>query len=65
MFRNVHTLLLVYSENHYYFIAANSNELLDTSDTTSRQFGEQDHAVDVVVFEEFDIGTHLCNLQIR
>lgn len=57
------TLLFVHTENHNDLIATNSDELLDTSDTSSRKFGQQDHAVDVVVLEKLDIGTHLGDLE--
>ena len=42
------TLVLVYTEYDDDFVAANSDELLDRSNTSSRKFGKQDHAVDVV-----------------
>ena len=42
------TLLLVDPENNHDLIASDADELLDTSDTPTGQFAEQDHAVDVV-----------------
>jgi hypothetical protein len=59
------TLLLVYSENDHYFISPNSNELLNTSNTTSREFGKKDHAIDVIVFEQLDVCSHFCDLEIK
>ena len=56
------TLLLVNSEHNDDLIAADSDELLDGSNTSSRKFGEEDHAVDVVVLEKLDVGTHLGDL---
>lgn len=56
------TFLLVNSEDNDDLIAPNSDELLDTSDTSSGQFGEEDHAIDVVVFEELHVGTHFRDL---
>ncbi len=56
------TLLLVDTKNNHDLIASNSNKLLDTSDTSSGQFGKKDHAIDVIVFEEFDIGSHFGDL---
>jgi hypothetical protein len=60
--RMLPTLLLVNSEDNDDLIAADSDELLNTSDTSSGQFGEKDHAIDVVVFEELYVGTHFCDL---
>ena len=58
----VRTLLLVHTKNHDDFVPANADELLYTSDTSSRQFGEQDHSVDVIVFEELDVSPHFRDL---
>lgn len=55
-------LFLVDTQHHHNFVAPDSDKLLDRSDTSSREFGEQNHAVDVVVFEEFDVGAHFCDL---
>jgi hypothetical protein len=49
--RSEHTLLLVDSEHDDYFVSADADELLDGSDTTSREFAKKNHAVDVVVFQ--------------
>lgn len=57
------TLLFVHTEHHDNLIATNSDELLDTSDTSSRQLREQNHAVDVVILQELNIGTHLGDLE--
>lgn len=35
---------------------------MDAADAPPGEFGEEDHAVDVVVFEELDVGAHLCDL---
>jgi hypothetical protein len=56
------TLLLVHSEHNNDLVASNSDQLLDTSDTSSGEFGQQDHAVNVVVFEKFNVSTHLGDL---
>lgn len=40
--------VLVHPENDHDFVASDADELLDTSDTTSREFGEENHAIDVV-----------------
>ena len=45
------TLLLVYPQNDNDLIPADTDELLDRSDTSPRELGEEDHALDVVVFE--------------
>ena len=56
------TLLLVDSQNYHNFVAPNSDELLNTSDTTSREFGEQNHAINVVVLKKFDVCAHFGDL---
>jgi hypothetical protein len=43
------TLLFVHTEYHDDLVATNSDELLDTSDTSSGKLREQNHAVDVIV----------------
>jgi len=58
-----HTLLLVHSENNHNLISTDSDKFLNTSDTTSGKFGEQDHAIDVVVFKKLDIGAHFGDLE--
>ena len=57
------TLLLVDSQNNDNLISSDADQLLDTSDTSSGQFAEQDHAVDVVVFKQLDVCSHLGNLR--
>ena len=42
------TFLFVHTEDDDDFVPADTDELLDTSDTSSRKFGKEDHAVDVV-----------------
>ena len=44
------------------FISPNSDEFVDASDSSSGEFTEENHSFDVVVFEEFDIGTHFSDL---
>jgi hypothetical protein len=56
------TFLLVHSEDDDNLVAADSDEFLDTTYTPSREFAKQDHAVDVVVLEEFYVCAHLCDL---
>jgi hypothetical protein len=43
------TLLLIDTEHYDDLVATNPDELLDTSNTSSRKLREQDHAVNVVV----------------
>ena len=57
------TLLLVHTEHDDDLIATNSNELLNTSNTSSRKLREKNHAVDVVVLQKLNVGTHLGDLQ--
>ena len=56
------TLLLVHTEDNHDLVAPDADELLDTPDTTARELGEEDHAVDVVVLEELHVRTHLGDL---
>lgn len=57
-----HTLLLVDTQNNNNLVAANTDQLLNTANTSSRKFGKQNHAVDVVVFQQLDVGAHLGDL---
>lgn len=56
------TLLLVYPENDDNLVAADSDELLNTSNTPSGQLGKENHSLGAVVLEELDVSTHLSNL---
>lgn len=42
--------------------SSDPDELLDTSDSTSRQLGKQEHAGNVVVLEQVGRDTHFFNL---
>lgn len=48
------TLLLVDSQHNDDLVSSDTDEFLNGSDTSSGQFAEQDHAVDVIVFEQLD-----------
>jgi hypothetical protein len=56
------TFLLVHTQHDDDLVAADTDQLLDTSDTTSRKLGKKNHAVDVVVLEELDISSHIGDL---
>ena len=56
------TFFLIYSQYNDDFISSNSDKFVDTSDPSSGEFTEKDHAFDVVVFEQFDVGAHFCDL---
>ena len=58
------TLLLIHTEHDDDLVTANTDELLDTADTSARQFGEQDHAVDVVMFQQLHVCAHFGDLSI-
>jgi len=45
------TLVRVHSHDNDNFVSADSDELLDRSNTSSRQLRQQDHSLDIVVFE--------------
>lgn len=64
MFDMIRTLLLVNPQHNNNLVPANSDQLLDGSDTSSRQLGQQNHAINVVVFEKLDIGAHFGNLSV-
>lgn len=53
------TLLFVYTDDHHTLIAADADELVDGADPPTRQLAEQDHALDVVVLQQADVGPHL------
>jgi hypothetical protein len=55
-------LLLVDTEHNDDLVASNTDELLDGTDTSARKFGEQNHAVNVVVFKQLHVGAHLGDL---
>jgi hypothetical protein len=45
------TLLFVNSEDDDNFISVDTNELLNGTNTSSRQFGEKNHSFSVIVFK--------------
>ena len=49
--RRRRTLLLVDSKHDDDLIPAHTDELLDRSDTSPRELGEQNHSFDVVIFK--------------
>lgn len=61
--RDLHTLLFIDTQHDDYLIAPNTDKLLNATNTSSREFGEQNHAVDVVVFEQLHVRTHLGDLE--
>jgi len=52
------TLLLVYTHDNYYFIPSYPDKLLNRTNTPSREFGQKDHSLDVVIFELFTARYH-------
>lgn len=56
------TLLLVDTEDNDNLVTSDTNELLDTANTSAGKFGQQDHSVDVIVFEKLHVCAHLGNL---
>lgn len=55
---SVHTFLLVDTNDHYRFCFTNTNEFVDRTNTSSRQFRQENHALNTVVFQEVDVGAH-------
>lgn len=58
----VYTFLFINPQHDNNLVPSNTDKLLDGPDTSPGQLGEQDHAVDVVVLEELDVGAHLGDL---
>ena len=56
------TFLLIDPQYDDHFVAPDSDELVDTPDPPSRQLAEQNHSLDIVVFQQLDICAHLCDL---
>jgi len=56
------TLLLVDTQHDDDLVAANANKLLDRADASPGQLGKQNHAVDVIILEELDVGSHVGDL---
>lgn len=53
------TLLLVHSDDDHAFVATDADEFVDGADSPTRQLAEEDHALDVVVLQQADVGAHL------
>lgn len=52
-------LLLVDTEDHDGLLAPDLDEAADAADSTTRELGEEDHALDIVVFEKRDVSAHV------
>ena len=48
------TLFLVYTEDDDDLIAAHTDELLDRSDTSPRELGQENHSLDSIVLELYE-----------
>lgn len=55
-------LLLVDTEHNDDLVTSDTDELLNGTNTSARKFGEQNHAVNVVVFKQLHVGAHLGDL---
>lgn len=53
------TFFFVYSDDDHTLVAAYADELVDRADTSTRQLAQEDHALDVVVLQQADVGAHL------
>lgn len=53
------TLLLVHSDDDHALVATDADEFVDGADSPTRQLAEEDHALDVVVLQQADVGAHL------
>ena len=52
-------LLFVDMEHHHELDPTHLDETADAPNLMPRELGEQDHALDVVVLEEWDVGAHV------
>ena len=52
-------LFLINTQYHHHFISIYANQLVDTSDPPPTQLTQQDHALDVVIFQQGHVGSHL------
>ena len=48
------TLLLVHTKHYHNLIPSHTNKFLNRTNTSSGQLGEQNHSLDVVIFELSD-----------
>ena len=55
------TLLFVHSDDHHTLVATYADELVDGADASTRQFTQEDHALNVVVLQKAYIGAHLSD----
>lgn len=55
------TLLLVHSDDDHTLVTTDADELVDGADTSTRQLTQENHAFDVVVLQQADIGAHLSD----
>uniref|UniRef100_A0A7C8YHN6 Uncharacterized protein n=1 Tax=Opuntia streptacantha TaxID=393608 RepID=A0A7C8YHN6_OPUST len=53
------TLLLINPKHHHRLNPADSDETVDTPNPTAREFREKNHAFDVVVLKQGDVGAHV------
>lgn len=53
------TFLFVDSDDNDALVAADADELVDGADASTGQLAQKDHALDVVVLQEADVGPHL------
>ena len=56
------TFFFVHTKNDHDVVLADTDQLLDGPYTSTGQFAQQDHPLDVVVLQQFDVGTHLGDL---
>lgn len=56
------TLFFVHTQNYHNFVSTHSDELLYTPYASPGELREQNHAVDVVVFQKLHICAHLGDL---
>lgn len=55
------TFLFVNSYDHDALVPADADEFVYGADASPGQLAQEDHALDVVVLQEADVGSHLSN----
>ena len=51
--------LLVNPDHHNGLCSSDPDQFVDTPDSSPAQLGQQDHALDVVVLQQVDVGAHV------
>jgi len=55
------TFVFIDPDHDYTLVSADTNQLVDGTDTTSRELTQQYHAFNVIVLQQVDVCTHFSN----